>query len=131
MKKVKTIFLLSMMAVLFILLTACGETTTMKSVSEPVKEVKKEPKLYEDTLEIGTAFYSSFENEYIYSGLVNDSILITILKNDNNNNSNSLPLYIPVSRTSPIDLPYSSASIQIKEVNKEDGEVKLKLMIHE
>lgn len=128
MKKYKMGIFFSLISVLLVLLTGCGGTTNMKSVSEPVKEAKKEHKIYEDTLEIGTTFYTYFEDNYVYSGVVNDSILITILKDDSTNHSNNLPMYIPISRKSPIELPHTSVSIQIKEVNKEDGTIKMTLI---
>lgn len=131
MKKYKSVLFLTFMSVLLIVLSGCGETTSMKAVSEPSKETKeekKEPKIYEDTLEVGTAFYYKYKNEYIYSGLVNESVLITILKDDGTTYSNHIPLYISISRKKAVPLPYASVSMQIKEVNRAEGTIKLTLI---
>lgn len=126
MKKAVSFMVLT--GLLLLVLSACSASGEMNGNSE--RDTKKSPTNYKGTLDIGSEFYASGRYQYIYGGIVNDSILINV-NSTGIETATTLAFYIPITREEPVVLPYNkSATILINEADKEKGTASITLTTH-
>lgn len=131
MKKLKHVSIFVCMLVFLFLLSGCSDNGSGTVNLENENNTKNQEVTYEGTIDIGSIFYSNNRFDYVYGGIVNESIVINAHKSQAERASN-LVFYIPITRTEEVPLPYNdSTSIKLKSVDKTKGTAEITLTTKE
>jgi hypothetical protein len=115
-------WLIPILAIGCMLLSGCNITIT-SGESKENNETKSEKGSYQ----IGDLIHKEGNDSYYYGGIVYDSLVINVVKNEIYQSAHTIPMYIEVGVKTPVDLPDSDLSIQIEDINRNTGEASISL----